>query len=1277
MRTGMIVVAGLLAAGSAADWPQFRADAERSGYTSASLPSELSPQWVREAPTPDAAWVGQDTRLPFDHAYHVVIADGTLFYGSSADCKVYALDAATGEERWSVFTDGPVRLAPAVWRDRVFVAGDDGHLYCFAAKTGDELWKMRPGPTPDMLLGNGRITSRWPVRGGPVIADDVLYFAAGIWPSEGIYLLALDPETGDVIWQNDTAGFLEMDQPHGGARAKSGISAQGYLTVAGDALLVPTGRAVPAAFSRKDGSFRYFHLQAYSGRGGGPYIASVDDWFLSELDVFLTDAGTRQARGVPSAAMAAMPSTVVWAYGKQIKATKRSGLIVQKDGVDKRGNPIKQPALGEPRWTVDAPGAVGQSLIAAGSTVVAAVAGAEGSQANQVVMIDTGSKELGSALDVDGKALGLAAAGGRLYVSTGKGTIYCFGEGTAVSEPLRAAGREIRPTTAVSGLETRPTTAGEAAEEIIEKTGISKGWCVDLGCGEGELAQALADRTELKIIGIEPDAAKVAAARERLHAAGLYGTRVTVLQRKLNDTWLPNSLANLVVSSQSLTGRGRAPKAEVERLQRPYGGMACTGKPGEMTVDTRGALAGAGEWTHQYAAPGGPGASTDDIVKGPLAMLWFADNTLEMPSRHGRGPSPLFWNGILVVEGIHGIRAVDAYNGTQLWEVPLPNILKAYDQEHLNGAAITGSNICIADGSLYVRLENRCLRLDVETGEKLGEFTAPPRPDGEAGVWGYITVEGGTLYGSLYDTGHQVTFAFGKSDMSQLFSESILLFAMDAKTGDVKWTYTPEHSVRNNTITVGRGSVFLIDRAVATRDRAKDDKTEHPPGKLVALDAETGTPKWETADDIYGTMLSVSEEHGVLLMAYQSTRFQLSSEAGGRMSGIKAADGTRLWEVKEKYGSRPLMNGRTIYAQPGAWDLMTGERLPFNLTRSYGCGTLAASKHLIAYRSATLGYWDLTTDRGTENYGGIRPGCWINVLPVGGLLLSPETSNRCVCSYLIKATIALQPHGLRAPKLEPATASSNEPISVALTPDEPKAQVRYTLDGSSPTMESPRYGKPIRVAQTATLNARAFMPGMAPSQMATGSFTVDPDIIPLDAAEWKVYDTPGAGPPQSQWVIANGVASEMSNHYLGEAANFDPLTDRPGTYRAHEAGGESAEGELTLELSCADDDGLGVAFRFADREHHYLLALDKQRAFRVLARKNGDDYQVLAQNDKGYVSNRWYEVKVVLDGAKLTVTIDGEREFEVEDDTFGTGTFALYSWGSTGARFRNVKWKAK
>ena len=32
----------------------------------------------------------------------------------------------------------------------------------------------------------------------------------------------------------------------------------------------------------------------------------------------------------------------------------------------------------------------------------------------------------------------------------------------------------------------------------------------------------------------------------------------------------------------------------------------------------------------------------------------------------------------------------------------------------------------------------------------------------------------------------------------------------------------------------------------------------------------------------------------------------------------------------------------------------------------------------------------LTRDAGTENYGGIRPSCWINAIPASGLVLVPD-----------------------------------------------------------------------------------------------------------------------------------------------------------------------------------------------------------------------------------------------------------------------------------------------
>jgi outer membrane protein assembly factor BamB len=478
---------------------------------------------------------------------------------------------------------------------------------------------------------------------------------------------------------------------------------------------------------------------------------------------------------------------------------------------------------------------------------------------------------------------------------------------------------------------------------------------------------------------------------------------------------LPKSFASLVVSGRSVVeGAAAVPQDAVQRLQRPYGGVACIGAPGGMQKSVRGALEGAGVWTHQYADPANTSCSADTLVRGPLTLSWFRESDFAMPQRHGRGPSPLYYEGRMFVEGLNGIRAADAYTGRPLWEVPLPDILKDFNADHLMGTAGTGSNLCLSADGVYVRTGNRCLRLDLATGKKLGEFEAPPLPGGKAGVWGYLACENGTIYGSLANEEHIVKWRFaGKTDMSGQLTESVMLFAMDALTGKVKWTLPAKHSFRHNAIAIGGGRVFVIDRPIAEIDKITADEkkpVDHPKGVLLALDAASGRVAWKEEKDVFGTVLVAGVRHDTLLMAYQATRFKLPSEKGGEMAAVRMSDGKPLWSKKAAYGSRPTLVDRTIYAQGGAWDLLTGEQQKFDLQRSYGCGQLASSAHLAVYRSATMGYKDFVSSKeGTSNYGGIRLGCWINAIPAGGLVLAPDATTGCSCSYLNQAWIALTP----------------------------------------------------------------------------------------------------------------------------------------------------------------------------------------------------------------------------------------------------------------------------
>ena len=352
--TCVLFILALAMTSHAADWPQYRADAARTGYTPDEVPQKLACVWEYEPPSaPDPAWQGADTRMPFDRAYHVVVANGLLYFGSSGDCTVYALDAATGRERWSYCTDAPVRLAPAVWKDRVFATSDDGHLYCLDAASGELLWKQRGGPRGDMVLGNDRMVGRWPARGGVAVDGDIVYYAAGIWPSEGIYLYALDAATGDLVWLNDTSGGIEMDQPHGTARAKSGVSIQGYLVVSEDRVFAPTGRAVPAAFSKSDGTFDYFQLQVNRAYGGSP-TAVIGPYLFNNRQLFEAATGDNLG-GVASPCVVATPDYLIYASGAELRALPRANMVVEKDAVDRKGQPIRVKELTAPAWAFEAP----------------------------------------------------------------------------------------------------------------------------------------------------------------------------------------------------------------------------------------------------------------------------------------------------------------------------------------------------------------------------------------------------------------------------------------------------------------------------------------------------------------------------------------------------------------------------------------------------------------------------------------------------------------------------------------------------------------------------------------------------------------------------------------------------------------------------------------------------------------------------------------------------------------------------------------------------------
>jgi len=1006
----------------AAGWPMHRANAGRTSYTPEVLPPLLSLQWeYQQAHEPVPAWPNDArmaSRITFDRTYHPVSDGSLVYFGSSADGKVYALSAVNGKTIWTFLTRAPVRFAPVLWKESLFVASDDGTLYCLSAKDGKLLWKKRGGPSDRMVIGNERMISKWPARGGPVVADGIVYFGAGIWPNDGIYIHALNAATGKTIWVNEELGKLDTGQPHRGGVIKSAYSCQGYLVVSGDKLIVPSGRSVPAVLNRADGSFLYYHMAKYGNGLGGSTVVAADTYIFNSGHVFSASNGLQvKALSANTEALAITPKYILsgahsWGV-LRLNAVDRATPLLKKEVIGKN----KKKKIVEYRnnilgWKKHAKR--GGPKHGAASLVVAAGTAILGGD-REVYAVDIASSKVLWRVDVEGTILGLAVAGGQVFASNGKGTIYCFGSGAA-----RKSIVSDRPA-AIPFLVNKNYTV--AAKEILEKTGIREGYCLDLGCGKGELVYELARQTTLRIIGIEKDPDKVAVARQKLDAAGLYGQRVTILQGDPAASHLPNYFANLVVSGSSVTG-APVPEQEALRCTRPYGGVIYTGKPGAMHKTVRGPLKGAGSWTHQYASAANKACSDDERVKGELTMLWFGGPDHLIADRHGRPPAPLFESGRMYVQGLKSIRGIDAYNGRLLWELPLDSITKEFGEiatgggrTVMAGVPVTGNIMCAVDGMLYAHDSKHCLRIDGATGKILATFKAPSGRNGEAGIWGTIACDGNTLFGTLADDEYRIT-------KKRILGESKALFALDPKDGKLKWRYNAEKSIRHNAIAIGGGTVYLIDRVPPSFERITFKKLakgtprpEWPTGTLLALNAKTGKVKWKHTEKINGSRLALSTEHNILIMAHQVTGYGRSSEGGIPLTSFEASTGKRLYQVECKYSGNPVIIDRTIYgksrhyARSGAWDLLTGKRLPLkDQTRGGGdCGTMAGGRHILAFRAGAIGYVNLSRPKVVNYYGGARPGCFINAIPAGGLLLMPEYGQGCKCSYQLKTSLALEP----------------------------------------------------------------------------------------------------------------------------------------------------------------------------------------------------------------------------------------------------------------------------
>ncbi len=672
-------------------------------------------------------------------------------------------------------------------------------------------------------------------------------------------------------------------------------------------------------------------------------------------------------------------------------------------------------------------------------------------------------------IDVDVKAdiQRLIAADDKLFAVTLDGRIMAFSAGTHTT--TAQINQPVTPVAPVSA------KVASSIEEMIGHVPDLKGYCLIFGIKEDQL-DALLQTTELNIIAVDPNPTKIPNLRKKYDNAGLYGVRVSLHAGTPENFQAPHYLADLIVDNNNAPIQGDVNDylKTIFRSVRPYGGVVwfnssklssgqltafCShaGEGNPFSLNTgkalarTGALPGSGSWTHQYGDIENTVKSDDERVKLPLGVLWFGGSSnLDVLPRHAHGPPEQVIGGRLFIEGIDCLSARDVYTGRVLWKVTIPDLgnlgiyydysyketplSTSYNQRHIPGANARGSNFVATPDTIYVAAGSVCLCLDPKTGETKKTIPMPKR-DGETepSTWGFIGVYNDLLIGGrgfANFTGklgtHPETPAGSVArclDMSA--SQGLVIF--NRKTGVKLWKKEADYGFVHNAIVAGQDRIYCLDKLPPSFVQKLAFRGTPPPGgSLFTFNANTGALLWSKTNGVFGTWLSYSTPHDVLIQAGDKAPDRLSDNVDTGVIAYQGATGNILWSKPEfKYVGPLILHNEILIANAssyrptqGALTLLDGNtnlvsnpltqnKEPWSCYRTYGCNTAVASEHLLTFRSGAAGFYDLTRHSGTGNLGGFKSGCTSNLIIADGLLNAPDYTRTCTCNYQNQTSLGL------------------------------------------------------------------------------------------------------------------------------------------------------------------------------------------------------------------------------------------------------------------------------
>ncbi len=1018
------------------DWNMWRYDPGRTANTPERLAPELYLQWQVEFSPRIPVWDDplNENLMQFDRLFEPVVAGGKLFLGFNDQDKVIALDLETGKELWHYYTDGPVRLPLACNNGKVYFTGDDGNCYCLDAGTGILKWKRNLAPSNLKLLGNKRMISMWPARGGIVIRDNIVYTAASIFPLMGTFIYALDAETGNIVWKNEGTGSNYILQPHK-SPAFADIAPQGCFTISGKRLLVAGGRTVPAGFDLNTGEEVYYRL-AESGKTGGAFTCSNDRIYFNHHRgrmTFMYDALS----------------------GEKLASDAGEYPVVDESDIYFSGNTITACRLTEnkklvKRWTAKVP--ANKDLIKAGNTLYAADSTG---RISALELTPDGNKLVWS-VNTGKPVERLLASNGKLVAVTSDGSIMVYGD---------------KPTDKIISQKIREVPIygkSKLADDILKASHIREGYAVVYGTVSKEFLKGLVSSSELNILVVQKEPSKVNEFREYFDSLSVKVGRLCFLSSVQGEYFLPKYFSSLTIINDPgyLNNFDTLNFRSVYSSVRPYGGRiwiktnndsmknrgeflskagikgaeVTTGN-GFIMITRSGALEGTADWTHNYGDISNTAKSDDKTVKAPLGILWFGGNSnLDVLPRHGHGPSEQVIDGRLIIQGVNSISARDVYTGRLLWKKVFEGLAEdtwmvyydetydgesplnpKYNQEHIPGANARGTNFIATREYVYAIEGNRCHLIDIATGIEQKTFTSG---DPATQKFAYIGVYDQYLLLGNNFTSYPSVEALPTDKSSPKFENFNLtasneLLVLNRFTGRKIWSLKAKYGFIHNAVIAGDGVLYCLDKLPQLLETRLKRRGESIPkdSRLLYVDIRNGKVIHEENKNIFGTWLGYSEEHKLLLQATRPSRDMLNGEDGKRMIAYNALTREILWDREIKYANPPVISNDKIYTNGEGFYLLTGEPIvekdpvtgesrKWDFKREYGCGYVVASEHLLTFRSASAAFVNLDALDGTASLGGFKAGCSANLIVADGVLNSPDYTRTCQCPYQNQTSLA-------------------------------------------------------------------------------------------------------------------------------------------------------------------------------------------------------------------------------------------------------------------------------